>query len=394
MTWTRPQITADRASGLLMIAAVVLAFGLANSPLRQFYNLVHHTPVAVHFGEFAIHRPLVTWINEGLLAFFFLRVGLELKREFLAGQLSTHPQRALPAAAALGGMAAPAAIFVALNFDNPPMLRGWAVPIATDIVLALGILSLFGSRVPAGLKVFLTAIAIFDDVGAVLIIAAFYGSQISILPLSLTIAGIAMLALLNRVGVARMAPYTIVGIFLWAAMLKSGIHATLAGILVGLAIPMRNVPASDTPPLERVHQNLKPWVTLAIVPLFAFFNAGIYLSGDGFEGLSSSAAIGIVLGLVVGKPIGILGATWLSVRVGVAQLPSGVSWPHVYGVSVFAGIGFTMSLFIASLAFPAHDIASPIKLAVLVASTISAILGAVLLAIGHKPLAMMGQAHK
>lgn len=366
-----------------MIAAIVLALGFANSPLRPIYNLVHHTPVAIHFSDFAIHRPLVTWINEGLLAFFFLRVGLELKCEFLDGRLSTRQQRALPAFAALGGMAVPAAIFVFLNFDDPTTLRGWAVPTATDIVLALGILSLLGPRVPVGLKVFLAAIAIFDDVCAVLIIALFYGTEFATVPLVLTIASFVALASLNRFGVARMAPYTIVGLFLWAAMLKSGLHATLAGIMIGLAIPMRGARSQGPSPLERAQQGLKPWVTLAIVPLFAFFNAGIPVSAEGVTDLFESAPLGVILGLIVGKQIGVFGVTWLSVRFGIAQLPSGVSWPQVYGVSVFAGIGFTMSLFIASLAFPTYDVASPIKLAVLVASTISAALGAVVLIVQY-----------
>ncbi len=358
-----------------MIAALSIALVAANSPLAALYESVHHLPVHLRFGPLEIEEPLVQWINEGLLVIFFLLVGLEIKREFLEGHLSTAKCAALPAFAALGGMAAPAGIYVAFNWTDPVLVRGWAIPTATDIVLALGMLSLLGARVPVALKVFLTAIAIFDDIGAVLIIGLFYGEVLSVMPLMLAALALAGLIFLNIFRVRRVIPYVAIGLFLWMAMLISGVEAALAGILIAFVVPMRVSGCRCSSPLRETERRLHPWGVLVVVPLFAFFNAGIAIDSEAVASLLTSAPLGIVAGLFIGKQVGIFGAAWLAVRLGVGELPRGVIWSQVYGTALLAGIGFTMSLFIASLAFPSAALVAASKLAILLGSFLSALFG-------------------
>jgi len=355
---------------------LVIAFALANSPLYEAYWFVHHAPVSVNVGDFGIDKPLIDWINKGLMVFFFLLIGLEIKREMLEGRLVDRRQLALPALAALGGMVVPVVIYLLVNGGDPLAARGWAIPIATDIVLALAALSLLRGRVPEGLFIFLTALAIFDDVGAILVIALFYPETLSALALMAAALGVAALVALNRFNVVATAPYVLAGFFLWVALLNSGVHATLAGVVVAFAIPLygkkKNISYS---PLREMERRLRPWVALGIVPLFAFFNAGIVLPGLSVDALLTPLTLGIVLGLFLGKQLGIFGMTWLAVRLGISHLPEGVIWKHVYGVALLAGIGFTMSLFITSLAFADADLLAAARFAIIVGSLISAAAG-------------------
>ena len=347
-----------------MIAAMLLALAVANSPLAVIYNLVHHSPVHFRFGPLVVDEPLVQWINEGLMVIFFLLVGLEIKRQFLEGHLSTVKSATLPAFAALGGMLVPAAIYMALNGTDPVAIRGWAIPTATDIVLALGVLSLLGSRVPASLKVFLTAVAIFDDIGAVLIIGLFYGKALSLTPLIFAALALVGLFVLNRIQTTRPVPYVAFGILLWVALLEAGVEAALAGILIALSVPLRET-----------ERRLHPWSVLVVVPLFAFFNAGVIIDGNATKLLLGSVPLGIVGGLFFGKQIGVFATAWAAVRLGIGQLPTGVSWGQVYGAASLAGIGFTMSLFVASLAFSDSTLVAASKLAILLGSILSAFVG-------------------
>lgn len=368
--------TPNRLAGLLTLAALIIAFALANSPLYEVYWSVHHTQVSVHIGDFGIDKPLIAWINKGLMVFFFLLVGLEIKREMLEGRLADRRQLALPALAALGGMVVPATIFLLINDGDPVTARGWAIPVATDIVLALAALSLFRGRVPETLFIFLTALAIFDDVGAILVIAFFYPETLHALALMAAAMGGLALVGLNRFKVTATAPYVLVGLFLWIALLNSGVHATLAGVIVAFAVPLygkrKGRPCS---PLRDMEQGLRPWVALGIVPLFAFFNAGITLPELNVDALFTPLTLGIVLGLFLGKQLGIFGMTWLAVRLGIARLPEGVVWQHVYGVALLAGIGFTMSLFITSLAFVDADLLAVARFAIIIGSFISVVAG-------------------
>lgn len=358
-----------------MIGALLLALAAANSPLAALYEIVHHMPVHLRFGPLVIDEPLVQWINEGLMVIFFLLVGLEIKREFLEGHLSTTKCAALPAFAAFGGMALPAGIYLAFNWSDPVLIRGWAIPAATDIVLALGMLSLLGARVPTSLKVFLTAIAIFDDIGAVLIIGLFYGEELSVLPLML--AGLALVGLicLNIFRIRRVIPYIAIGLFLWVTMLKSGVEAPLAGILIAFTVPMHVSGCRCSSPLRETERRLHPWGVLVVVPLFAFFNAGIAIDREAVASLWTSGPLGIVAGLFIGKQMGIFGAAWLAVRLGIGELPRGVIWSQLYGTALLAGIGFTMSLFVAALAFPGAALVAASKLAILLGSFLSALCG-------------------
>lgn len=364
----------EQASSLLMLAAIVMAFVVANSALVPLYNLVHHMPVHVRFGPLVIEKPLVLWINEGLMVLFFLVVGLEMKREFLEGHLSTPSRVALPAVAALGGMIVPAAIYAWITWDDPVLIKGWAIPTATDIVLALGILSFLGRRVPTSLKVFLTALAIFDDIGAVLIIGLFYGEGLAPIPLLLALGAVAALMVLNAFRVTRAVPYVALGLVLWVSMLKSGIEASLAGILIALAVPMR-AKCRSLSPLRATERRLHSWVVLVIVPVFAFFNSGISLGAASVSSLVSPVSFGIVLGLFIGKQAGVLGAVWLAVRAGLAHLPDKANWAQIYGIALLAGIGFTMSLFITSLAYSNPQVAVAAKVAILAGSAASAAAG-------------------
>lgn len=377
---TKAVLRSQHVAGLTTLVAMLVAFSMANSPLRDLYQLVHHLPVIVKVGALAIDKPLILWINDGLMVFFFLLIALELKREILEGQLSSLKAIAVPGFAALGGMVVPALIYTAFNASDPVAMRGWAIPAATDTVLALTVLTLLGARVPPSLKVFLTALAIFDDLGAILVIALFYTERLATPSLVMAALGIAALVGLNAFNVARTAAYVIVGLALWIAVLKSGLHVTLAGVAIGLAIPMKVTrDGASFSPLREAEHALYPWVALGVVPAFAFFNAGITLSASTVDALVSPASLGIVLGLFAGKQLGIFGAVWLAVRSGVAKLPDGTGWWQLYGVAVVAGIGFTMSVFIAGLAFADPEAFGAARLSVVVGSLLSAAGGVAIL---------------
>jgi len=369
------------APAALMLGAMALAFVVVNSPLGSAYAWIHHAPIGFHLGPATVSKPVISWINEGLMTLFFLLVGIEIKREIMDGHLASPRRVALPALAALGGMATPAIVFVIFNAGDPTALRGWAIPTATDIVLALGLLSLIGSRVPRSLWVFLAAVAIFDDIGAIIIIAAFYTGNLS--SASLAVAGVCLTALvaMNRFGIQRLAPYATIGFALWLAVLESGVHATLAGIAVAFTLPTRTCTEREHGILETAEHIIRPWVERLVIPLFAFFNAGISFDGLSASTLARPLALGTMLGLFLGKQFGILAATWLSVRAGVGALPDGARWRDVYGVAVLAGAGFTMSLFIAQLAFADTPLAADARASILVGSLISATAGLLLLTV-------------
>jgi NhaA family Na+:H+ antiporter len=369
----------EAAGGLVLLAAAIAALIIDNSPLEWLYDGLLETPVAVRVGALALDKPLLLWINDGLMAVFFFLVGLEIKRELLQGELSTFGKAALPAVAAVGGMVVPALVYVALNAGNAAALRGWAIPSATDIAFAVGVVALLGTRVPSSLKVFLLALAILDDLGAILIIASFYTVDLHWSALLLAGAGCLVLVALNRLGVTRLAPYLLTGLFIWVCVLKSGVHATLAGVAVAIAIPL-GADGDDAPSLlEHLEERLHPWVAFGIMPLFAFANAGVSLSGMSFARLVEPVPLGIALGLFIGKPIGILAASGIAIFSGVAPRPEGASWLQIAGIGLLAGIGFTMSLFIGMLAFddPAH--AAQLRLGVLAGSLLSAVSGYLLL---------------
>ncbi len=365
----------EAGGGVLLMLVAVLAVLVANSPLADFYFRALHVEL---FGLSLAH-----WINDGLMAIFFLLVGLEIKREFLDGQLDTWARRALPGFAALGGMIAPALIYVGFNIDSTQTLRGWAIPAATDIAFALGVLALLGSRVPASLKVFLTALAILDDLGAVIIIAIFYTADLSWLMLGAALGGIAVLVVLNRIGVTRLAPYLLIGVAIWFFVLKSGIHATLAGVAVALTIPLRRQQGhADDPhsPLHHLEHLLHPYVAFLIVPIFGFANAGVSLKGMSFETLLDPVPIGIAAGLFLGKQVGVMLTAFAAIRFKLAQMPAGAGWPQFYGVAILCGIGFTMSLFIGALAFPDDPaLVDQTRIGVLSGSLLSMIAGWLLL---------------
>lgn len=367
----------EAAGGILLFAAAVAALIVGNSPLAGLYEAALETRVTILVDGYGVDKPFLYWINDGLMAVFFLLVGLEIKRELRDGELANPSQVALPLAAAVGGMAVPALIYVAVNLQRPEALNGWAIPVATDIAFALGILSLFGRRVPLGLKVFLLALAIFDDLGAIIVIALFYSGDLSTVSLAFAGAALAGLVVLNLVGVRSLAPYVLVGIVLWLAVLKSGVHATLAGVALALTIPIRR--QDGVSPLRALEASLHPWVAFGILPLFAFANAGVSLAGVGWTVLGDSVTAGIALGLVVGKPVGILAVSYAIIRVAWAQLPAGVGWRAFSAVSGLAGVGFTMSLFIGSLAFPDGSSVVPMRLGVLAGSLLSGVTAVVVL---------------
>ncbi|MGV8840436.1 MAG: Na+/H+ antiporter NhaA [Bauldia sp.] len=360
----------ESSAGIVLIGVAALALIVANSGAADAYFDTLHRKVA---GLTVEH-----WINDALMALFFLLVGLEIKREFLTGQLSTWGARILPGAAAIGGMAVPAVIFVAVNAGDAVALRGWAVPTATDIAFALGVLSLLGSRVPTSLKVFLTALAILDDLGAVAIIAVFYTEDLSLPMLGAAAAILAVLVVLNRRGVTSLPVYLAIGAVLWFVVYRSGVHATLAGVALALTIPIRSRRAEHSP-LERLEHGLSPWVAFLIVPIFGFANAGVALGGSGIA-LTDSVPLGVALGLFVGKQVGVFAAAFLLVRSGLAPMPRGATGLQLYGVAVLCGIGFTMSLFIGLLAYEtAPLLIDETKIGVLLGSVLSAIVGAVVL---------------
>ena len=372
--WTR-LVHHDAAGGIVLLAAAVIALVLDNSPFSTIYDRLLGTPVVLRVGALNLDKPLLLWINDGLMAIFFFYVGLEIKREMLAGALASWQQAALPIIAAIGGMLVPALFYTAINAGDAIAMRGWAIPAATDIAFAVGIVALLGSRVPPALKVFLLALAIIDDLGAILIIALFYTAQLSVYSLSLAAIGIAILGALNLRGVTRLAPYVLVGIFIWVCVLKSGVHATLAGVAVALAIPLRAEGSAPYSPLDKVMKDLHPWVTFGILPLFAFANAGVALGDFTLMKLIAPIPLGIALGLFAGKQIGIFGASWLAIKSGLCRMPEGANWAQIYAVSIIAGVGFTMSLFIGMLAFTDPAYAADVRIGVLSGSLLSAIIG-------------------
>ena len=365
---------------MLFIAAVV-AIVISNSPWQHYYDMLFSLPLSVHLGVIKLSKPLLLWINDGLMTIFFLLVGLEIKREMIEGELNRLVKAALPAIAAVGGMVVPALIYFYFNRGGTVALRGWAIPTATDIAFSLGILALLGSRLPVSLKIFLTALAIFDDIGAIIIIAVFYTTGIS-LPM-LVAAGffVVVLFVLNRFRVMSIVPYVLVGIALWICVLKSGVHATLAGIVLAFAIPIRNPKEKDDSPVRRLEHKLHPWVAFGVLPLFAFANAGISFSGLAWEDLLSPVTIGIAAGLFVGKQIGIFFISWVGIKCRIARMPHGANWRGIYGIGLVAGVGFTMSLFIGTLAFGDLGGHYPemVRLGVIVGSFLSGLLGYVVL---------------
>lgn len=366
----------ESASGIILMFAAILAMILANSPWVSWYNLLLDVPVVVAVGKLEIAKPLLLWINDGLMALFFFLVGLELKREFLEGDLSQPGQVTLPAIGAVGGMLMPALIYIGFNYDNLNALNGWAIPTATDIAFALGILAIIGSKVPLQLKVFLTSLAIFDDLGAIVIIALFYTDQLSTLALVVSAVMLTILFVLNKKNVTSTSPYIFIGIVLWIAVLKSGVHATLAGVILAFFIPIKGK-GDDPSPLKSLEHNLHSTVAFIVLPIFAFANAGINFTGVGVDQVMSPVPLGIILGLFLGKQLGVFGFCFIAIKLGFAKLPKNVNWTLLYGVALLCGVGFTMSLFIGSLAFEQSN-ASPIyqdRLGIVVGSLISGILG-------------------
>ena len=377
-------IDSEAASALPLLGAAVLALVLANSPWREAVQQALADKFTIQYRQIGLSKPLLLWINDGLMAIFFLLVGLEIKREVVEGELSRPSQIALPIAGALGGMLMPGLIYVAFNWSDPAALRGWAIPTATDIAFSLGVLGALGSRVPLALKVFLTTLAIVDDLGAIVIIAAFYTGHLT--PLALGFAGLVIigLAALNLSGVRSLGPYIVLGVVLWSSVLRSGVHATLAGVVLAMFIPLRvGGMADEARPAIRLEHALKPWSAWFIMPVFALANAGVSLAGLGVETLLQPIALGVTLGLFLGKQIGIVLGAGLPILLGLARLPSGTSWRQLYGVAILGGIGFTMSLFIGSLAFEDLAQQSQIRLGVLVGSVLSAVLGYLVLASGR-----------
>lgn len=375
----------DSAGGILLIIAAVLAMVMANTPLERVYTLLVDTTFTISLGAAGLSKPLLLWINDGLMAVFFLLVGLELKRELLEGELSDLKNITLPAAGALGGMLVPAAIYVLFNKGDSDALSGWAIPAATDIAFALGILSLLGSRVPVSLKIFLTSVAIFDDVGAILIIAFFYTDSISTMALSISAVCLSALFYCNFKDVSSIRIYLFIGTILWVALLKSGIHATLAGVLVALFIPNKDyasrVDYTNKSPLKLLEHELHAPVAFVILPVFAFANSGIDLRGMSIESITHSVPVGIALGLFIGKQLGVFSFCWLALKLGLTTLPKGMSLTSMYGVALLCGIGFTMSLFIGSLAFEETgvNLLFDERLGIVVGSVLSAVLGYIVL---------------
>ncbi|ATM88631.1 Na+/H+ antiporter NhaA [Yersinia massiliensis] len=365
----------EAAGGLILIFAAVVALIMANTQLQGIYQSFLDVPVSVKIASLDISKPLLLWINDGLMAVFFLVVGLEVKRELMEGSLAGRDKAVFPAIAALGGMLAPALIYLMFNGADEVTRQGWAIPAATDIAFALGVMALLGNRVPTSLKVFLLALAIIDDLGVIIIIALFYTHEVSVQALGIAAAAIALLGYMNWRGVGKTSAYLLVGLVLWVCILKSGVHATLAGVIVGFMIPLHT--KDKRSPSESLEHGLHPWVAYLILPIFAFANAGVSLQGVSFSGLTSLLPLGIASALFVGKPLGIFVFSWLAVKLGIAKLPDAINFKQIFAVSVLCGIGFTMSIFIASLAFGDADIALTTysKLGILLGSTAAAVVG-------------------
>lgn len=376
----------DAAPGILLVIAAALAMVIANSPLQTFYSHFLAIPAITSIGSFVIEKPLLLWINDGLMAVFFFLIGLEVKREMIEGHLSSRSQLVLPLTAAVGGIAVPALIYWAMNGADPIAARGWAIPAATDIAFALGVYGLIGNRLPASLKLFLLSVAIFDDIGAIVIIALFYSQELSGVSLLVALAGLAVLMLMNRLRVMLMVPYLLVGLVVWAAVLKSGVHATLAGFAAAWFIPLVKDVKTGESPLAKLEHDLHPWVMFFILPLFAFANAGVTFIGIPWSEMFNMTSLGIALGLFFGKQIGIVGLSWCVIQMGWAKLPKGANWLQFYAVSLLCGIGFTMSLFIGSLAFEGLPVAylNSVKIGVVMGSVLSALTAFYLLKLSIK----------
>ncbi|MGB0895295.1 MAG: Na+/H+ antiporter NhaA [Parashewanella sp.] len=370
----------ESAGGILLFIAACLAIVISNTELEQYYKILLSTAVEIRIGNFEIAKPMLLWINDGLMAVFFFLVGLELKRELLEGELSDKRNIILPAIGAIGGMLFPALIYVFFNQD-PVAIKGWAIPAATDIAFALGALALIGSRVPISIKIFLTSLAIFDDIGAIIIIALFYTSKISLTALLVVAIGTIVLFIMNRRNLYSKSAYILVGIIIWCATLKSGVHATLAGVLVAMFIPMKSVKDANCSPLKELEHDLHAVVAFFILPVFAFANAGINFTNVSMEQALHGVPVGIALGLFFGKQIGIFGLCWLAVKAKITQLPAGMNWKSLYGTSALCGIGFTMSLFIGSLAFEETgvNLLFDERLGIIVGSLLSGIVGYLIL---------------
>ncbi|NVE93856.1 Na+/H+ antiporter NhaA [Altererythrobacter lutimaris] len=367
----------ESAGGIVLIFAALAALVVANTPLNAAYKAWLDIPIVAGFGGFVIDKPLLLWVNDGLMAVFFFLIGLEVKREVMEGQLSSWNKASLPLVAAIGGMAIPAVIYLAINAGTPENQAGWAIPAATDIAFALGILALLGPRVPVALKALLLAIAVIDDIGAITIIALFYTGEINTGYLAMGGAVFVVMLLVGRMKVPSAIPYVLLAILMWAFVLKSGVHATLAGVAAALTVPL--VAHKGERLLEHMEHALHPWVAFLVIPIFGFANAGVYLLGLNPADLLAPLPLGIALGLLIGKQIGIFGFAWLAVKSGMASLPDQVNWRQIHGLSLFAAIGFTMSLFIGNLAFASPEQVDAVKLGVLSGSTIAAIAGFFLL---------------
>ncbi|MEJ2499495.1 MAG: Na+/H+ antiporter NhaA [Sulfurovaceae bacterium] len=374
-------LKSDSVGGILLIFATLLALLLVNSPFSDIYTSILHVPVEVRIGALHIDKTLHHWVSDGLMAIFFLAIGLEVKREILEGHLSSFSQVILPAIAAIGGIIVPALIYTLLNGGDPTAMRGWAIPTATDIAFALGILSLL-PRVPVSLKIFLMALAIIDDLGAIIIIALFYTTELSMLSISIASASLIILILFNRLGFSRKSIFFMVGLILWVSVLKSGVHATIAGVLFALTIPLsaKDETKKDFSPLKEIEHGLHPWITFFILPMFAFVNAGVDMRNLSADEALGNVPLGIALGLFLGKQLGVFGLSWLAIKLKIVSMPRDSSWLMLYGVSVLTGIGFTMSLFVDSLAFVDDRLfAYADKLAILLGTLISAIFGYIIL---------------
>ncbi len=374
----------ESASGILLMIAALLALIVANSPLDQYYSIFLNVPVEIRVGELEIAKPLLLWVNDGLMAIFFFMIGLELKREIMEGELNRAANVLLPAIGAVGGVLVPVAIFSFLNWGDADAMKGWAIPAATDIAFALGLLMLLGSRVPPALKVFLVSLAIFDDLAAIVIIALFYTSELSTRALLTTLVCLIVLAIMKKRGVSSVSPYLWVGLIMWVSVLKSGVHATLAGVALAGFIPLSVADQPGRSPLRELEHDLHTLVAFAILPIFAFVNAGISFRGVALSDLVHPVPLGIAAGLFVGKQLGIFGFCWFAIKSGMARMPAGANWGSLYGVSILCGVGFTMSLFVGSLAFEstASDVREMFdeRLGILLGSAVSGVIGYALLA--------------
>jgi NhaA family Na+:H+ antiporter len=376
----------EAMSGLFLMMSALLAIVVANSGMADWYNGALNQKLQLSYGDWSLGKSLLYWINDGLMAVFFLLIGLEVKRELVDGNLSTPSQMVLPGLAAIGGMVVPGVIFYLINQGQPQNMAGWAIPVATDIAFALGVLALVGSRAPIALKVLLTAIAIIDDIAAILIIAIFYTSQLSIDALAMAGVFFVALVVMNRLGVRRLGLYLLLGFFVWYFMLKSGVHATLAGVLVAFTIPLKipEAPSDIVPPLIRLEHNIYPYVGFLILPIFGFANAGVTINGVGLSQLFDPLPLGIFIGLFFGKQLGVFGALWAAIKLGLAKMPRETGWAQLYAVSLLCGIGFTMSLFIGLLAFDDQLIMNQVRLGVIGASVLSAVIAFVILRYGPR----------